>query len=302
VTALLAVALALAGCPHDSSLGTVSFVRGGALHAVSLADCRDRVLGKPARSRPPTQIRGVVVRGRALWLRRGGRLLRLTRPLPPDPALRPSPQPLALSPDGRWVLWVTAVQSNSIAADGVPLAVTRLAPGGRTRILARSMLAYRDYLTWCASSLVYTAGADRVATNGKRLLVAQPPDWKPRTLWNASGRAFGSVACAPDGRSVAVLSQPQSNDARFSATRWQLWRIGLNGTRTLLDSPPAGWADESPRWSPDGRALLFVRERRLRGRLMLLRGGRVIGPIVSLGYSLGFYGHHDWWAQAAWHV
>jgi hypothetical protein len=36
-----------------------------------------------------------------------------------------------------------------------------------------------------------------------------------------------------------------------------------------------------------------MRERNGYGRIMLLRDGTVYGPIVSLGYNLGFYGHHD---------
>ena len=97
---------------------------------------------------------------------------------------------------------------------------------------------------------------------------------------------------------VAVLSQRSSLDANFFHTRWQLWRVGLDGSRRLLDAPPPGWADESPQWSSDGRSLLFGRERNGYGGLMLWRNGKVIGPFANLGYSLGFYGHHDW--EVAW--
>ena len=61
-----------------------------------------------------------------------------------------------------------------------------------------------------------------------------------------------------------------------------------------------GYADESPRWSRDGRSLLFVRSRRGKGRLFLWQAGRVHGPLAHLGFSLGYYGHHDWWAAADW--
>ncbi|HZQ02517.1 MAG TPA: hypothetical protein VFA88_00695, partial [Gaiellaceae bacterium] len=122
--------------------------------------------------------------------------------------------------------------------------------------------------------------------------------WKPRLLWNAPDRAFGSIACAPDGRSVAVQSQRSSDNGRFFATRWQLWRVGLDGSRSLLDRPSPGFADESPLWIAGGRALVLVRERDGHGTLELLRGGRLT-PLARLGYSLGYYGHHDW--QLAWH-
>jgi hypothetical protein len=72
-----------------------------------------------------------------------------------------------------------------------------------------------------------------------------------------------------------------------------LLRFSADGSRRLLDTPPPGWADAAPQWSRDGRSLLFMRERNGYGRIMLLRDGTVYGPIVSLGYNLGFYGHHD---------
>ena len=292
--AALLVALALS-CPHDSSLGTVRFDRGGSRHVVSLADCRDRVVGK-SRSARAEPVPRVVVRRHALWLRRTRRLTRLTDPLPSDQW----PEPLALSPDERYVLWEQAIRSASLSADGRPLKITPLAPGGATRVLASFALGYDDYRTWCGDRLVYVAGGSRIATQHKGLMVATALVWRPRPLWRDPKRAFGSVACAPDGRTVAVLSQSASDDANFFHTRWQLWRVGLDGSRRMLDAPPAGWADESPRWSRDGRALLFVRERQGRGRLMLWRRGGVTGPFANLGYSLGYYGHHDWWANASW--
>jgi hypothetical protein len=167
--------------------------------------------------------------------------------------------------------------------------------------MVTTMLMYPDYLTWCGSTLVLAAGGDRLAWHHKQLLVARAPGWKPRALWRARGRAFGSLACAPDGKRIAVLSEPAGPpDYNFFHKRWQLWQVGLNGSHRLLDSPPKGWADESPQWSRDGRSLLLVRERRGFGRLMLWRTGRVTGPIMSLGYGLGYYGHHDWWATMAW--
>lgn len=293
VAALAATALALAACPHDPSLGALRYDRGGQTHELSLGDCRDRVLGRAARPRPRAPA-GVVVRGHALWLRRGGKLVRLTRPLPGDDGLTRTPVPLVLSPDRRWLVWQAGIKSASISSDGLPLYVTRLAPGGRTRTLATRALGYEDYRSWCGSSLVYVAGPDRIATHDKRLLAAGPPDWRPRLLWQDPTRAFGSVDCAPDGRSVAVLSQRSSTNGSFFSTRWQLWRVELDGSRRPLDRPPPGWADESPRWSPDGRALAFVRERQGRGWIWLRLDGRLLGPLAALGYDLGYYGHHDW--------
>jgi hypothetical protein len=208
-----------------------------------------------------------------------------------------APGPLGLvewSPNGKWLFfYIDPMGSASLAADGLELRVLRVSSGS-TRTVA-GLLMYPDYMTWCGSTLVLTAGGDRLATHNKRLVVARAPEWAPRPLWADPTRAFGSVACAPGGKSVAVLSQAAgSTDYNFFHTKWELWRVGLDGTRRLLDRPPRGFADESPRWSRDGRSLLFVREHRGYGRLWLRRGGRVTGPIAALGFSLGYYGHHDW--------
>src|SRR5204862_8175564 len=129
------------------------------------------------------------------------------------------------SPDGRFVARLRGTRSASIDADGVRLDIVA---ARRTHRVA-TILAYPDSLTWCGSALVVAAGGDRLATHDKRLILLTAPDWRPRPLWTAHGRAFGSVACAPDSRSVVVQSQAQSGDASFLATRWSLWRVGLDG-------------------------------------------------------------------------
>jgi hypothetical protein len=206
---------------------------------------------------------------------------------------------LGLSDDGRWVFFaIDPGGSGSIAADGLILRVVP-ARGGRARELG-VMLPYRDYLAWCGGRLVFSAGGDRVATDAKRLLVAGPPSWKSTPLVAARGRSFGSIACEPDGRSLVVQAQATSADAGFFATRWSLWRIGLDGSEAQLTSPAPGFTDESPRVSRDGRTIMFVRSHLGVGRLRALRGTELTGPLLSLGYSLGYYGHHDWWQRLAW--
>lgn len=295
-------------CPRDASLGTVRFPRGGKEHLVSLATCSDKVLGKAAATRPATSFRspsGLVAtvetanprakNGTATITVDGRAVYRVVEHYA-------SPGPILLagwSPDSRWLLFaIDPMASASIMADGLQLSALQVSTGRVVPVA--DMLFYPDYLTWCGSTLVLAAGGDRTATANKRLVAANPPAWKPHALWADPKRAFGSVACAPDGESLAVLSQPASNDSGFFSTRWQLWRVSLGGSRTLLDTPPAGYADESPRWSRDGSALLFVREHKGYGQLMLLRNGKVTGPIVGLGYSTGYFGHHDWWLGASW--
>jgi hypothetical protein len=314
VLALALVALTLGSCPGDASLGSVIFVRGSTAHRLSLGDCADRVTGRAVRARAAARLLSADRRftatiratgsGRTakqtIWItdRRLGRSHPIFSETEYYRTIGPGDTPgpielLAWSGDDRWVFFtIDPGGSGSIAADGLILRVVSASGGAVHRLGV--MLAYRDYLTWCEGWLVFTDGGDRVAAHAKRLLVAGPPDWRPRPLWNDPSRSFGSLACAPGGRSLAVLSQRSSANPSFFSTRWQLWRVGLDGSRTPFDRPPAGFADESPRWSSDGRSLLFVREWNGAGRLMLWRAGRVFGPLVSFGYSPGYYGHHDW--------
>jgi hypothetical protein len=304
VVALALAALALSGCPHDAALGSLSYARGTAVHRVSLADCSDRVVGRvPARLGLLSPDGRVVARVHAtrtrqtIWVARAGSSLPVfseTEAYKTVSGETPGPIELLGVTDGFVFFAIDPGGSASIASDGLTLRAVSTA-GGTAHVLG-PILPYLDYLSWCAGRLVFTGGRDRIATDAKRLLVAGPPDWHPRSLWRAPHRSFGSVACAPDGRSVAVLSQATSVDADFFATRWRLWRVGLDGSHTLVDRPPAGFADESPAWSPNGRSLAFVRERNGVGTLWLL--GR--GPVAQLGYSLGYYGHHGW--QVAWHA
>jgi hypothetical protein len=279
----LAASPSRTACPH--SPGSVLYLRGSKEHVVSLATCTDEPTTAPSGELlPGVRTTGAHAAIQRIWV--DGRLVF-------SQAENGPVVPRLLSPDGRWLFFdVDSYGSSSIAADGLDLLVVSTR-GGLVHHLGLT-LTYRDYLTWCQGELVYAEGPDRIAIHGKRLLVAAPPNWSPRALWSAPGRSFATPACEPGSNAVAVLSQRSSVEANFFATRWQLWRVGLNGSHALLDAPPAGFADEQPTWSPNGRSLLFVRERKGYGQLMLLRAHRLVGPFANLGYQLGFYGHDDW--------
>jgi len=210
-----------------------------------------------------------------------------------------SPGPIMLfrwSGDGRWLFFAIVPQgSASLAADGLRLQVIST-QGGRPHRIGMT-LGYSDYLSWCSGRLVFTGGGNRLATTNKRLLVASPPAWQARPLIETPKRAWGSLACAPGGRSLVAQSQPTSEDYTFSATKWELWRVGMNGSKRRLTSPPVYSADESPRFSRDGRSIFFVRSRRGLGGLFRLRGERLSGPLLRIGYNLGYYGHRSWWLE-----
>ena len=303
--AALAATAALACSPHPV-LGSVTFRLGGSTRLVNLATCRERTVKTPAANSQSTAVSDdgrfhAVVRASGNGPNRRNTIVVNGRPVysvkvTGDMSNLESRGPIELfgwSGDDRWIFFaIDPGSSSSIAADGLILRVVSRG-GGKTHGIA-TMLAYPDYLNWCGGRLVFTGGHDRIATNAKRLLVASPPDWRARPLVAGPRRAWGSIACSPDGRSVVVQSQRQSTDASFFATRWALRRVGLDGIQTRLTSPPAGFADESPRFSPDGRTLYFVRSHDGSGRLYALRAGRVLGPLLSLGRLLGFYGHRNW--------
>jgi hypothetical protein len=319
VIAAAVAATAAFSCRPEPGLGSVTLQRGGELHAIDLATCRERTRSGllPGPSSPLRSPRGTfeaTVRAsghgktakQTIWItnRRTGRSHPVFSETEYYTTIGPgeTPGPIMLtgwSGDERWVFFsIDPGGSGSIAADGLTLRVVSI-DGGHAHKLAR-MLLYRDYLAWCGHRLVFTAGMDRVATNHKRLLVADPPLWRPRPLVNGPTRAWGSLACAPSGRWFVAQSQRQSDNPRFFATHWALWRVGLDGSMRRLTSPPPGYADESPRVSRKEDAVLFVRMHKGNGILYALRKGRVAGPLLFLGNNIGYYGHHDWWQTAAW--
>jgi hypothetical protein len=293
VTAAAAVA-----CTPVRGLGSLTYTRGGHRLVVDLATCRRRVTN-PAPQPPsgtlrsPDGKRQVTVRiaGEKQVIQVDGRGV-LSFPRWRPFAKNGSPGPLMLfgwSGDSRWVFFaVDPMGSQSIIADGVKLQAVSV--DGAVRDIAPA-LANDDYRAWCGGRLVLTAGVDRIATHNKRLVIASPPQWKTQRLVRDPRRAFGSLACMPDGRSVVAQSQPASSDANFFHTHWSLWRVAFDGTQRRLTSPPPGYADESPHFS--GNTLFFVRSRRGVGRVYALRDGKLLGPFATL-YGLGYYGHHDW--------
>jgi hypothetical protein len=314
-----AVAAAAFQCRPEPGLGSITLQRRGALHVIDMATCRERVkpgrlygLTAPLRSPQGTFAAKVRVSGhgktakQTIWVtnRRTGESHPVFSETQYYKAIGPgeTPGPIVLrgwSGDERWIFFfIDPGGSTSIAADGLTLRVVSVG-GGRPVKLAK-MLPYPDLLAWCAGRLVFSAGIDRVATHHKRLLTAKPPDWRPQPLVGDARSSWGTLVCAPNARSLVAQSQRSSDDPRFFATRWSLWRIGLDGSTRRLTSAPPGWADESPRFSRDGSTLLFVRMRLGNGYLYALRDGRITGPLLYLGNSIGYYGHHDWWLSAAW--
>lgn len=196
-----------------------------------------------------------------------------------------SPGPIQLegvSPDGRWILYAIDPQgSASLAADGLTLKAIR-STGGRSHTVASGLL-YGDYRAWCDRKLAITAGGDRYAGHHKFLLVTSPPLWHARRIVIAPKFAFGSLACKGNGIVVQA-----TRDGMTTSPRWSLWGLGLEGGMGVVDTPPRGKSDESPHVL--GSTVYFVRG----GWLYAIRRQKLVGPLLRLPATDGYYGHTTW--------
>jgi hypothetical protein len=270
----------LACTPHPG-LGTVVYRH----QAVDLATCRTAI-GVVLRPKDPATVRATKDSQSIVF--KGKVVLKIHESHKGFPQGSPGPIELfGTTPDRNWVLYAIDPQgSASLAADGLQLRAAPIA-GGRTRAVASGLL-YDDYRAWCGGRLVMTAGGDRIATHNKWLVVTGPPGWNARVLAKDPHTAFGALACGTDGNSVVVESSPASGPNMNVHAHWSIWRIGLDGSRTRLTTPPAGSSDESPHVL--GTTVYFVRS----GSLYALRGRELIGPLLELKPVDAYYGRRVW--------
>lgn len=249
-----------------------------------------RAVGKPKRQeiwllRPPA------MRPQRIYTGRAG------QDLPPALA--------AVSPDGEAVaFWPLLDHANSANLDGRPLELV-ISSNAAPRPLTKATLVARDFVSWCGEGLVAVAGFDRMTTVNKSLVIAAPPGWRPRTLVAAAGRSWVSPACSPDGRTLAVAAGPNREDVPFGREGRSIWLVPVDGGPRvrLTPPPPAGYSDETPRFTASGRFVLFVRSgptdrnANAAGRLYAVEAGgthRVFGPIADLGSGGNYYGRYGW--------
>lgn len=224
---------------------------------------------------------------RELWVWNGSKLrLRLTR-------IDATPLPVGWTATGR-VLWWAYPDSGSLAADGVTLYADR-------QSLAQTLM-YPDFVVRCGRHLALTAGGDRYATHGKRIL------FDGRDVSHDASRSWIAPSCSGDGSQVVASAGRNWEESRFGREHRSIWQ--LLPARKQLTHPPAGWTDESPRLLADG-SLVFVRTLHVpgagnavteRGRLELLQGGKlrqladvsVGADYRTSGFEANYYGHYGW--------
>ena len=280
----------MVACTPHPGLGAVSVRRGALVRHVDLATCRTWTT-KPPVAFPTLSVATSRLgsRGTQTIVDKGKAVYAVRERYDRIPGGSPGPIDLyGTSPDGKWVLFAVDPQNSaSLAADGLTLQAVSVA-GGRPRVVATGLLA-ADYRAWCDGKLVLTAGGDRITTHHKWLVVTGPPDWQARILLREPHRAFASLACG--GTSVVVQAARATglNESILHA-HWSLWRVRLSdGRPTVLDTPPPGWSDDSPRAATDGR-IVYVRTHGDHGVLYSLGGG----PLLDLGNLPAYFGHRSW--------
>ena len=217
------------------------------------------------------------------------------------------------SPNGRWLLFWSQIQcSASIAADGLPLRALP-ATGGKPIHVAGHMLRYDDFLSWCGRRLIAAAGPDRETQLGSALVETQGPAWRDHTLQDARKLSWVSPACAPSGRLLAAAAGPNTQDAGFGVQHRSIWLLRADGTRVRrVSRPPArDLSDEAPRFSRDGRWILFVRSRVVpvgrsaisRDTIELVRTSGDGAPVPIIDFTsndFSYYDHFNWPNEIDW--
>ncbi len=221
--------------------------------------------------------------------------------------------------DDRWVLYVTnPMYSASLLADGAPLLAVP-ADGGEPLDLGVTVLPTAYPLAprpADGGQLAVVDGAGREAWTNKRLVVLAPSTGE-RVVLTGPDVAVAAPAWSPDGRCLASVSMPDVGHvgggppARAALMQRRIVIADVAGEalpRLLADDP--AYRDEFPRWSADGRFILFARlDAADRASLWLasVDGGapqRVVDELSPnrgpVSFWFGFYGNIGWQELFAW--
>jgi hypothetical protein len=219
-----------------------------------------------------------------------------------------------LSPTGRWLLfWPDELCSASLAADGMPLEAVRTRGGTPVRAV-RHMLLYSDFVTWCGRRLIAASGPSRETQLASRLVQTGPSAWRQRTIDPARTLSWVSPSCAPSGRLLAAAAGPHDAPIGFGHQHRSIWLLRADGHPVRrLSRPPASepdLSDEAPRFSSDGRWILFVRTRVVpAGRsalsedtieLVRADGGGAVPIVHFTSGDFSYYDHFGWPSEIAW--
>jgi Tol biopolymer transport system component len=220
------------------------------------------------------------------------------------------------SDEQRIVMWPNPEESESVAADGLPLVAVSLTAPGAESFLKEPVLRHPDFVSFSPKrpEILVTSGAYRDSWTNKQLLIVNPTSGKSSTLTNRK-LAVASVAWSPDGESIAYSAGPDAgpvaggNPAKAALSQRHLWIVKASGQQPRQLTSDSQYRDEYPTWSKDGRYVVFTRidSQDTISVWGIESGGGTPTKLVDavmggVGRDVwfGFYGHIRWETYLAW--
>jgi dipeptidyl aminopeptidase/acylaminoacyl peptidase len=187
-----------------------------------------------------------------------------------------NPHSTIVSPDGATVAWFATLHTSQClynwftgGLDCLPVSYTYLYRQGRGYPEADSAGSRWGSAGWLRGELLVQDDPDEGEADFICLIDAE--DDCTRTLAQDPARAYSSPATSPDGRYLAVVSEPappENGDMDFQG-RIEIFNAA-NGTR--IRNLTSGTKDDTPIFSPDGKTVAFNRGKDLLTRSV--KGGK----------------------------
>ena len=161
--------------------------------------------------------------------------------------------PLVVSPDGRYVAYVSDVFPNCAdEACNARMADSADKDPVKSHVLSR--LPYRHWSDWWEGVRHHVFVTD-IASGATRDLTPGDFDAPPHNYEDAA------IAFSPDSREVAFVSKRGAKDTEMWTTNHDVWTVPVGGG-ALRKVTPNKAADMQPTYSPDGRTIVMRAQRR----------------------------------------